>query len=86
MTVYDEGEKINIFSCSAAARKPSGAVAAVTSAEEDQEDYRGVIRLNIAGSALNEVGQWMIELVVNGEHIEEPIPLFVRAEYERGRR
>lgn len=86
MTVYDEGEKVNIFSCSAAAQKPSGAAAAVTAAIEDQELYLGVIRLTIAGSTLTEAGEWRIELIVNGEHIEEPIRLLVRAEYEYGQR
>lgn len=86
VTVQDEGAEVNIFSVSAAARKPSGASAAVTAAAEDQEDYPGIVRLSIAGAVLTEAGEWRIELVVNGEHIEEPIRLLVRAEYERGTR
>ena len=86
VTVEDEGEPVNIFSVSASARKPGGSSATVTAAAEDQDLYPGIVRLTIAGTALNEVGQWMMEVVVNGEHIEEPIPVLVRAEYERGRR
>lgn len=86
VTVEDEGVPVNIFSVSSAARKPSGASAVVTAAAEDQEAYPGIVRITIAGGTITEAGDWHIELVINGEHIEEPIPLFVRAEYERGRR
>jgi len=85
VTVEDEGAAVDLFSASASARKPSGAAAICTAAIEDPSTS-GIVRLTIAGADLNEVGKWMIELVANGEHTEEPIPLFVRDEYERGPR
>jgi len=85
ITVEDEGEPVNLFAASASARKPSGAIAVCTASIEDPAED-GIIRLTIASSTLNEVGKWMIEVVANGEHVEEPIPLQVRSEYERGPR
>jgi hypothetical protein len=80
--VRRDGEPVTVLTHSAVVLAPSGVQAAVATILEDSAD--ALIRLEF--SAFDEFGQHQVEVLVNGEHLEEPIPLYVRPLWERGPR
>ena len=83
IAVQRDNEAVTLVSCTASARKPGGSVVAVTAAI-DGAAADGIVRLTFG--TLDAPGKWEVEVVVNGEHLEEPIDFWVRPEYDRGPR
>lgn len=101
VTVTRDGLPVSVSSCSASIQPPSrgGTVDLVATVEGDAAD--GMVRVEWTDTVVGhwfdfdkplgsqdtvEAGTWQLEVVVNGEHIEDPIPVDIRAEYVRGDR
>lgn len=79
--IYRDGDLVDIVTATGVFHTPSGANPAITCVEEAET---GLLRLELPD--LTESGKHWIEVVVNGEHLEEPIEMYVRPLNERGPR
>jgi hypothetical protein len=82
--VERDGAPVVLYTTSCQARKPSGETDSTITAEIWGDAADGLVRLTFA--SFDEPGEWQVELEVNGEYLEEPIPMYVRPLYQRGPR
>lgn len=99
--VTRDGVPVEISSCSATVRTPTSGNVVDIAATVEGDAADGLVRLEWLDTTVGhwfdfekplgsqdtpEPGVWQLEVVVNGEHLEDPIPVDIRPEYVRGER
>jgi hypothetical protein len=81
-----DGETIVIGSVQVKMRTPSGLVRTGNGVIEDASLGQFYVDFGTGGLDLDEPGDNEVEIIVNGEHNQEPISIWVRPEFVRGPR
>ena len=81
-----DGETIILSSVSVKLRTPSGEERNGLGVIEDSALGQFYVDFGAGDLTLDEPGETMVEIVVNGEHNQEPITAWVRPEFVRGPR
>ena len=81
-----DGEAIYLGDVSVRMRSPSGVVKNGEGVIEDAGAAEFYIDFGTGGLDLDEAGEWSLEIIVNGEHNQEPVKCWVRPEFVRGPR